>query len=188
MKTVLYTTIAAAALSLGMVGGAQAAGAGIIGGSGSGSYNSGNFAGGGAFLDASIGGNYDGTTWSHMDGTSGVGTSLEANWGSVNSQAFVAGGNVVGSFSGADFSNPMQPFQNSTSYQIGANFEQSSAYSSNPFNSATVDAASFQNFETGASNTLSSNVNLDLSAGVAFADWDVMDVSWDVFGVGFGTW
>ena len=178
MKKLVYTTIAAAALSLGTsVAYAQFGGIGASGSIGAGSFdNSSGWVGG------NINADYGGTTFSGQNGTTGVATNLEARLGTVSSQAFVAGGNLVGSSASADFSNFTQPFQNSESYQIGANFEQSSASVSTPSlggNSATVDAMSFQNFDTNSYTRL--DTGFDINGGFS-ADQG----SWESFDLDFG--
>lgn len=187
MKKLVYTAISVAALSL--CGGAYAAGGGAGGiGLGAGTVSGGHFDSNTAIIGGAIGGNYNGDTFSGMNGTSGVQSSLAATHGAVNSQALVVGGNIVGSAAMADFSNPTQPFQNSVSYQLGANFESASADSSllGLGNSATVEAASFQNFNTEANTELQTGFVLGGIVASHESNWGEFDAAWLGLGAGFG--
>src|SRR5699024_1879859 len=102
MKKLVYTTIAAAALSLGT---SMAYAQGVAGAGVDGNFNAGSFDNSSGWIGGNVNGSYGGNTFSGIDGTSGVATSLEAINGSVNSQAFVAGGNLVGSSATANFTD-----------------------------------------------------------------------------------
>ncbi len=186
MKKLVFTAAASAALSL-AASASFAAGGGVGGiGLGAGNVSGGHFDSSTTAIGGGVSGNYSGGTFSGIDGTSGVQTSLDARYGTVTSESLVIGGALVGSAAMADFSNPTQPIQNSVSYQLGANFESASASSFGIGNTASVEAASFQNFESGASTELNTGFAI---GGVAIshdANWGEFDGTWIGLGAGFG--
>src|SRR5690625_6559114 len=108
MKKLVYTTIAAAALSLGTsVAYAQFGG----------SIGSGNINGSSTHITGNIGASYDGGAYSGLRGTSGVGTDLSTTNGVVSSQALAVGGSLVGTTAESNLTDLANPIHTSESYQ-----------------------------------------------------------------------